>query len=115
MRRLLSQSAIFLLFLSASALHARAQGMNPIKFEEYDLANGLHVILYPEHSTPTVAVRVYYHVGSKNEDPQRTGFAHFFEHLMFEATDHIKREEYSKLIEQAGGNLNAFTAQDKTV
>jgi predicted Zn-dependent peptidase len=89
--------------------------MNPIKFEEYDLANGLHVILYPEHSTPTVAVRVYYHVGSKNEDPQRTGFAHFFEHLMFEATDHIKREEYSKLIEQAGGNLNAFTAQDKTV
>jgi zinc protease len=98
--------------LSASV---SAQGMKPIKIEEYDMPNGLHVILYPEHSAPIVAVRVYYHVGSKNEDPTRTGFAHFFEHLMFEATDHIKRGEYAKNMEQCGGNLNAFTAQDRTV
>jgi len=89
--------------------------MKPIKFEEYDLSNGLHVILYPEHSAPTVAVRVFYHVGSKNEDPVRTGFAHFFEHLMFESTDNIKRGEYAKNVEMVGGNLNAATWADKTV
>ena len=54
-----------------------------IKFEEYDLDNGLHVILHEDHSTPIVAVTVLYHVGSKNENPNRTGFAHFFEHLLF--------------------------------
>ncbi|MEO6834162.1 MAG: insulinase family protein, partial [Chitinophagaceae bacterium] len=55
-----------------------------IKFTQYDLPNGLHVILHEDHSTPIVAVSVMYHVGSKNEDPTRTGFAHFFEHLLFE-------------------------------
>ncbi len=55
--------------------------MNPISFIEYDLDNGLHVILHEDHSTPIVAVSVSYHVGSKNEDPTRTGFAHFFEHF----------------------------------
>lgn len=92
-----------------------AQNMKPIAFQEYDLANGLHVILYPEHSAPVIATRVFYHVGSKNEDPTRTGFAHFFEHLMFESTDHIKRGEYAKNVEMVGGNLNAATWSDKTV
>jgi len=55
-----------------------------IEFIEYDLSNGIHVILHEEHSTPIVAVSVLYHVGSKNEIPSRTGFAHFFEHLLFE-------------------------------
>ncbi len=104
-----------LVAISVLPMLASAQGMKPIKFEEYDLPNGLHVILYPEHSAPVVATRVFYHVGSKNEDPQRTGFAHFFEHLMFEATDHIKRGGYSKNVEMIGGNLNAFTANDETV
>jgi zinc protease len=89
--------------------------MNPIKFEEYTLPNGLHVILYEEHSAPIAAVRLYYHVGSKNEDPQRTGFAHFFEHLMFESTRNIKRGEFGKNIETAGGQLNAWTSLDQTV
>jgi zinc protease len=89
--------------------------MNPIKFEEYTLPNGLHVILYEEHSAPITAVRVYYHVGSKNEDPKRTGFAHFFEHLMFESTKNIKRGEFGKNIETAGGQLNAWTSMDQTV
>lgn len=87
---------------------------NKINFTEYDLPNGLHVILHEDHSTPIVAVTVLYHVGSKNEDPMRTGFAHFFEHLMFEGSDNIKRGEYMKLIQDAGGQLNANTSFDRT-
>ncbi len=85
-----------------------------ITFSEYTLPNGLHVILQEDHSTPIVAVSVMYHVGSKNEDPQRTGFAHFFEHLLFEGSDNIKRGEYMKFIQSAGGQLNANTTQDRT-
>jgi zinc protease len=85
-----------------------------IKFSEYDLPNGLHVILHEDHTTPSVVVSVLYHVGSKNEDPQRTGFAHFFEHLMFEGSDNIKRGEYMKLVEGNGGVLNANTSWDRT-
>lgn len=87
---------------------------NKINFTQYDLPNGLHVILHEDHSTPIVAVTVLYHVGSKNEDPMRTGFAHFFEHLMFEGSDNIKRGEYMKLIQNAGGQLNANTSFDRT-
>jgi zinc protease len=115
MKRTLLSAGLFALLFTLHIQTASAQGMKPIKFEEYDLPNGLHVILYPEHSAPTLSIRVYYHVGSKNEVSDRTGFAHFFEHLMFEATDHIPRETYAKGIEQTGGWLNAFTAQDKTV
>ena len=85
-----------------------------ITFTEYTLPNGLHVILQEDHSTPIVAVSVMYHVGSKNEDPQRTGFAHFFEHLLFEGSENIKRGEYMKFIQAAGGELNANTTQDRT-
>lgn len=87
---------------------------NRINFTEFDLSNGLHVILHEDHSTPIVAVTVLYHVGSKNEDPDRTGFAHFFEHLMFEGSDNIKRGEYLKLVQDAGGQLNANTSFDRT-
>jgi zinc protease len=90
------------------------QASAKINFTEYDLPNGLHVILHEDHSTPIVAVSVMYHVGSKNEDPQRTGFAHFFEHLLFEGSDNIKRGEYMKLVQAAGGQLNANTTQDRT-
>ena len=88
--------------------------MNPIAFQEYDLDNGLHVILHEDHSTPIVAVSVSYHVGSKNEDPRRTGFAHFFEHLLFEGSENIGRGEYMKLIQDNGGVLNANTSFDRT-
>ncbi len=87
---------------------------NKINFTQYDLPNGLHVILHENHSTPIVAVTVLYHVGSKNEDPKRTGFAHFFEHLMFEGSDNIKRGEFMKVVQNAGGNLNANTTFDRT-
>lgn len=90
------------------------QAQNQIKFTEYDLDNGLHVIMHQDNSTPIVAVTVLYHVGSKNEDTSRTGFAHFFEHLLFEGTENIKRGEFDKYVIGAGGTLNANTTQDRT-
>lgn len=90
-----------------------AQKQN-IAFEEYDLKNGLHVILHEDHSTPIVAVTVMYHVGSKDEDPTRTGMAHFFEHLLFEGSENIGRGEFSRYVENAGGILNANTSNDRT-
>ncbi|MFT4062473.1 MAG: pitrilysin family protein [Edaphocola sp.] len=101
------------ILVAFGALDAGAQE-NRIKFSEYDLPNGLHVILHEDHTTPIVSVSVMYHVGSKNEDPQRTGFAHFFEHLLFEGTDNIGRGEYAKLVQNNGGVLNANTSQDRT-
>jgi zinc protease len=85
-----------------------------IKFEEYDLKNGLHVILHQDKSTPIVAVTIMYHVGSKNETAGRSGMAHFFEHLLFEGSENIGRGEFSKYVENAGGGLNANTSQDRT-
>lgn len=85
-----------------------------IEYLEYDLDNGIHVILHEEHATPIVAVSVLYHVGSKNEQADRTGFAHFFEHLLFEGSTNIARGEYSELVEKNGGALNANTSQDRT-
>ncbi len=85
-----------------------------IEFKEYKLDNGLHVILHEDHSTPIVAVSVLYHVGSKNEKTGRTGFAHFFEHLMFEGSPNIERGEYMKIVQSNGGTLNANTSHDRT-
>lgn len=98
--------------LVAAGFSTNAQ--RKIEFIEYDLDNGLHVILHEEHATPIVAVSVLYHVGSKNEKADRTGFAHFFEHLLFEGTENIDRGEYSELVEMNGGALNANTSQDRT-
>ncbi len=85
-----------------------------VDYVEYDLDNGLHVILHQDKSTPIVAVAVMYHVGSKNEKPDRTGFAHFFEHLMFEGSENIERGEYDSYVQRAGGTLNANTTYDRT-
>lgn len=85
-----------------------------IAFTEFDLDNGLHVILHEDHTTPIVTVSVMYHVGSKNEDPTRRGFAHFFEHLLFEGSENIERGEFSRHVEKAGGVLNANTTADRT-
>jgi len=88
--------------------------MNKISFEQYTLDNGLHVILHQDKTTPIVAVSVMYHVGSKNENPERTGFAHFFEHLMFEGSANIERGEFDNYVQNAGGTLNANTTFDRT-
>ncbi len=85
-----------------------------IEFTEFNLSNGLHVILHQDNSTPIVATTLMYHVGSKNEQPNRTGFAHFFEHLMFEGSENIKRGEIDNLVQNAGGQLNAYTNFDET-
>jgi zinc protease len=85
-----------------------------IVFEKYTLPNGLTVILHQDKSAPVVAVSALYHVGSKNEDTARTGFAHFFEHLMFEGSDNVKRGEFDKYTSNAGGYNNANTSQDRT-
>lgn len=102
------------LVLAGTVAGASAQQPQRIKFVEYDLPNGLHVILHEDHSTPIVTVSVLYHVGSKNEDPKRTGFAHFFEHLLFEGSEYIGRGQYMKLIQDNGGVLNANTSFDRT-
>ncbi len=85
-----------------------------VKFTEFKLKNGLDVILHQDNSTPIVAVSVLYHVGSKNEVAGHTGFAHFFEHLMFEGSKYIGRGEYFKTVLNAGGELNANTSFDRT-
>lgn len=99
--------------LGLGIVSAKAQS-NKIEFEQYKLKNGLDVILHEDHSTPIVAVTVLYHVGSKDEDPKRTGFAHFFEHLLFEGSENIERGEYMKLVQSNGGILNANTSFDRT-
>lgn len=102
------------LLLFAGAGYGSFAGDNTIKFTEFDLDNGLHVILHQDHSTPIVVVSVLYHVGSKNENPERTGFAHFFEHLLFEGSENIKRGQFDDLISNAGAVNNAYTSFDQT-
>lgn len=92
---------------------ANAQKIN-IPIVEYDLNNGLHVILHQDNSTPNVVVSLMYHVGSKDENPDRTGFAHLFEHLLFEGSEYIGRGEYMKIVQSNGGELNANTTNDRT-
>src|SRR3954471_13606003 len=86
-----------------------------IPFEQYKLRTGLDVVLAPDHTSPTVAVDVYYHVGSKNEVPGRTGFAHMFEHVMFTGSGHVPYGVHDRLTEGVGGGNNGFTTNDETV
>lgn len=97
--------------VSVMALNVAAQ---KVQFTEFDLDNGLHVILHQDKTAPVVAVSVMYHVGSKDEDPSRTGFAHFFEHLLFEGSKNMKRGEFMKIVSSNGGQNNANTTQDRT-
>lgn len=85
-----------------------------IEYQEFQLDNGLDVIMHQDNTSPTVSISIMYHVGSKNENPERTGFAHFFEHLLFEGSKNIPRGEYSRYVESAGGTLNANTSFDRT-
>ena len=85
-----------------------------IPFEQFTLPNGLHVIYSEDHSTPIVSVDVWYEVGSRNEHPGHSGFAHLFEHMMFQGSAHIKKAEHNQLIERAGGDFNGSTAEDRT-
>ena len=82
--------------------------------ETRELDNGLRVILQPDHSSPVVAVHLMYHVGSRNELPGGTGFAHLFEHLLFQGSEHVAEAEHFRLIQEAGGTLNGSTWFDRT-
>ncbi|MCW8872117.1 MAG: insulinase family protein, partial [Xanthomonadales bacterium] len=85
-----------------------------IPYRKYRLDNGLTVILHEDHSDPLVHVDVTYGVGSAREEPGRSGFAHFFEHMMFEGSANVARGEFSKTISDAGGSLNGTTNTDRT-
>ena len=101
--------ALSLMLMLGGTAHAQK-----VAFEEYDLANGMHVILHNDPSAPVVITSVMYHVGAKDEQPDRTGFAHFFEHLLFEGTENIKRGEWFKIVTSNGGTNNANTTEDRT-
>ena len=85
-----------------------------VSFVEYDLENGLHVILHQDNNAPVVTTSVMYHVGAKDEQPDRTGFAHFFEHLLFEGTENIERGQWFSIVTENGGTNNANTTDDRT-
>lgn len=114
----------FLLFfvLSAGTVLAQPQlvekveqgaGMT-IPFEKWKLSNGLTILVHEDHTNPLVTVRITYHVGSARESIGKSGFAHFFEHMMFEGSDHVKDKEHFKIISEAGGNMNGNTERDVT-
>jgi len=111
---IMRKKPIPLLVALAAVLGGAPTLAQQIRFEEFKLDNGLHVILHENHTAPIVAVTVMYHVGSKDESPERTGMAHFFEHLLFEGSEHIGRGEFSAYVEKAGGELNANTTSDRT-
>lgn len=100
--------------LLASAAQPGSGGRIPaLRVEKFILPNGLEVILHEDHSTPIVGVNVWYHVGSKNERPGRTGFAHLFEHMMFQGSEHSDRDYFGPL-QKVGAKLNGSTAEDRT-
>ena len=103
-----------LLSVAATAFIGVLLHAQQIKFEEYKLPNGLHVILHQDNSAPVVTTGVMYHVGAKDEAIGRTGMAHFYEHHLFEATNNIKRGEWMKIVSSNGGANNANTTNDRT-
>ncbi len=105
---------LFIVALLSLGLLSATASERRIDFTEFTLDNGLHVILHEDNTTPNVVVNIMYHVGAKNEFRDLTGFAHFFEHLMFEGSEHIGRGEFAEIVEQAGGSLNAYTSFDVT-
>ena len=89
--------------LGTIAMLGSTANAQKVAFEEFDLDNGLHVVLHQDNSAPVIITSVMYHVGAKDEQPDRTGFAHFFEHLLFEGTENIKRGEWFKIVTGNGG------------
>ena len=102
----MKKSLFTLALLLLVGFHSNAQ---KVEFEEYDLDNGMHVILHQDNTAPVVTVSVMYHVGAKDENPDSTGFAHFFEHLLFEGTENIERGKWFEIVASNGGSNNATT------
>ena len=110
----MKRTILIALSLLASYGSAQAQGIPRIQFEKYTLPNGLQVILHEDHSVPLVSVNVWYHVGSGDEDPGRTGFAHLFEHVMFMGSQNVPVNMFDIWLESAGANNNGSTTEDRT-
>jgi len=117
-RRHLGASVLAALALVPAMARAQqttaASDLPRIPVERYTLPNGLTILLSEDKSAPIVAVDLWYHVGSKNEKPGRTGFAHLFEHMMFQGSEHVAEEQHLKLLEAAGGDINGSTTTDRT-
>src|SRR5881392_4122631 len=107
-------AAALLCCLVASPLAAQTAAPLRLAYTDFTLPNGLHVILHEDHTVPLITVNVWYHVGSAREKPGRTGFAHLFEHLMFEGSQHVKEGEFDTLLETAGATNNGSTETDRT-
>ncbi len=105
---------IVIFFFLVIAMRAITFSQIDIQFQQYKLDNGLTVILHEDHSAPVTAVMVMYHVGSKNEKPKRTGFAHLFEHMMFQGSEHVAKAEHFSLLQEVGANINGSTDVDVT-
>ncbi|ARV06824.1 peptidase M16 [Polaribacter sp. SA4-10] len=103
-----------ILSLTSAVLFVFSTNAQKVEFEEYNLDNGMHVILHQDNSAPVVTTSVMYHVGAKDEQPDRTGMAHFFEHLLFEGTQNIGKGEWFKIVSSNGGRNNANTTDDRT-
>src|SRR5678816_1149231 len=103
------------LLVAAPLLAAAQTNLPQLKFTDRTLANGLRVLTVEDHSSPTVAIQVWYHVGSKDDPNQRSGFAHLFEHIMFKSTKNMKSEMMDRLTEDVGGFNNASTNDDVTI
>jgi len=117
-RRFLQIVAVFLAFsivVTAYAPVLAAVRPPKLQYQTTTLANGLRVILSEDHSTPIVHVSVWYHVGSKNERPGHTGFAHLFEHMMFKGSKNVEPEGHTSIVASVGGRSNAYTTEDETV
>ncbi|MBE0675394.1 MAG: insulinase family protein, partial [Bacteroidales bacterium] len=113
MKYLIVLSALSMMLL-AGCKSTGDEDMMTIPIEKYTLANGLDVILHQDHSDPIVSVAIYYHVGSSREVPGKTGFAHLFEHMMFQSSENVGEDQFFSLIQGAGGSLNGSTNQDRT-
>jgi len=105
--------SLFLFFFLSSAAIAQSLRLS-VPYSQFVLPNGLTVILHEDHSTPTLSVNIWYHVGSGREKPGRTGFAHLFEHIMFEGSGHVSEGKFDEWLEAAGGDNNASTSSDRT-
>ncbi len=104
-----------ILVLLVSCMSSSEKTSFSIDFEKYTLENGLDVILHTDHSDPIVSVAIQYHVGSNREKPGRTGFAHLFEHMMFQQSENVGQDQFFKKIQAAGGTLNGGTNSDGTI
>ncbi len=106
--------AVLLVLALLPAAAAAQQGQLRVPYQQFVLPNGLNVILHEDHTTPTVSVNMWYDVGSGREKPGRTGFAHLFEHILFEGSENVPEGKFDEWLEAAGGNNNGSTNSDRT-